>query len=79
MNKIDRFQVEDVFEAPETTDSEKGLVDNLDEVDVEQDEQEEESQDTQEKRVLNVTMPYLHTKAKKKKKNSSHCQLLIHS
>ena len=63
--------MEDVFEPPRVTDSETGLVDNLDEFDVEQDKQEKASQDTQEKRVLNVTIPHLYPLASKKK-NAPH-------
>ena len=70
--------MKDVFEPLRTTDSETDLVDNLNEFDVEQDKQEETSQDTQEKRVLNVTMSYLHPNANKKK-NAPHGQLLIYS
>ena len=53
--KIDCFQMEDLFECPDT-DSEAGLVDNQGEFNVEQDALEEASQDRQEKWALNVTM-----------------------
>ena len=70
LNKIDCFQMEDVFELPKTTDSE---VDNLDKFDVEQNAQEEASQDTQENAGLECSNAYI------KKKNAPHGQLSIHS
>ena len=85
-NMIDCFQMQDVSELPETTDSRAGLVDNVDEFDVEQGAQEEASQNIQEragleckrKRVLNVTIPYPYPKGNKKK-NALHGQLSSHS
>ena len=75
-NQIDCFQLEDVYELPKTNDSKAGLVDNLNEFVVEQDARRKQAKKHKKKRVLNLTMPDLHPKAKKKKKNSPHGQLL---
>ena len=67
-NKIDCFQMEDVFALPETNDSEADLVDNLNQFDVEQGAQEEASQETQGEMGLECNNALSSSKGKQKEK-----------